>query len=515
MKQIVSHLSQKMIAALVMGIAATASAGPRDYMVIDLSGGPNAKTYPVSYSAEPPDLDFDTCRTKELWLRLIPAGTFMIGSPTDELGHHAHEKQHQVTLTQPFYMGVFQMTQKQYELVMGTNPSEFKGDTRPVEKVSFERLRGRKDGAQWPANNAVDADSFFGKIRAKTSLVVDLPTEAQWEYACRAGTLTSINSAKGLTDKAQCSNMAEVARYAHNQKDGKGKYAEHTKVGMYKPNAWQLYDMHGNVWELCLNWKQDDLGRDPVTDPQGPQTGWNRTIRGGSYAEDARNLRSACRWSCRSANDQKPDTGFRIVVNLDTTQAAALAPPPPIAPLSTGNLSTTDDEKLAATCAEFKSVWESYKENIEKINAEFQPKCETLNQQYLKSLEVLRTTVRNRGDLDKTKAVTAEMERFEKEKSIPPSPDEKTITEIKTLQTNAARPFMTLERDMLTRLSTLTQRYGQALEQVQANLVKADKLDDATAVSEARKRAKQTADDLATQLAARTSSPPARPATRR
>jgi len=140
---------------------------------------------------------------------------------------------------------------------------------------------------------------------------------------------------------------------------------------------------------------------------------------------------------------------------------------------------------------------------VEKINAEFQPKFDALNQQYSKSLETLRNTVRGRGDLDKTKAVTAEFERFEREQSIPSTPDEKAIAEIKTLQTNASKPLTTLEKDMLTRLGTLTQRYGQALEQLQASLVKADKLDDATAVSEARKRAKQSAEDLAAQLAAR------------
>ena len=123
------------------------------YLVIDLSGGPDTARYPVEYTNQPPDLDFDTCRTKELWLRLIPAGTFMLGSPSDEMGRGKDEDLHQVTLTQPFYIGIFEVTQRQYDLVMGNNPSDFKGAMRPVTKLSYNTLRGSSAGAQWPANN--------------------------------------------------------------------------------------------------------------------------------------------------------------------------------------------------------------------------------------------------------------------------------------------------------------------------------------------------------------------------
>ncbi len=163
------------------------------YLVIDLSAGPTALSYPVStLSAVPVGGWPDSYKTTKLVLRCIPAGTFAMGSPTNELGHYSGETQHQVTLTQPFFMGVFEVTQRQWERVMGTWPSYFNNasyrDFRPVEQVSYNMIRGASAGAGWPANSNVDADSFMGKLRARTGKVFDLPTESQWEYAGRAGT---------------------------------------------------------------------------------------------------------------------------------------------------------------------------------------------------------------------------------------------------------------------------------------------------------------------------------------
>ncbi len=245
-----------------------------------------------------PNLSGDACRTTELWLRRIPRGTFTMGSPSDELGRDGDETQHQVTLTQDYYIGVFEMTQKQYELVMGSNPSSNQGDTRPVETVSYNDLRGTsaEGGAGWPAKgHAVDATSFFGVLRAKTGLCFDLPTEAQWEYACRAGTTTALNSGKNLTDAEECPNMAEVGRYNYNRNDGRGGYSEHTKVGSYLPNAWGLYDMHGNVSEWCLDWR-GDYPASAVTDPAGADSGSNRVMRGGSWSIRTLGCRSAYRY---------------------------------------------------------------------------------------------------------------------------------------------------------------------------------------------------------------------------
>ena len=263
-----------------------------NYMVVDLTTG---KT---RYTNEAPDLTSDTCRTTELWMRWIPAGTFTMGSPEDELGRDdrdGREVQHDVTLSKGYWMGIFEVTQKQWSLLTGSNPSYYQGDTRPVECVSYNDIRGTEEGAGWPSGgHEVDAESFLGKLRSKTGLAFDLPTEAQWEYACRAGTTTALNSGKNLTETLVCPNMAEVGRYWYNRSDGRGGYNEHTKVGSYLPNAWGLYDMHGNVYEWCLDW-YGNYPMSAVTDPQGSPAGSVRVLRGGRWYSGARGCRSAHR----------------------------------------------------------------------------------------------------------------------------------------------------------------------------------------------------------------------------
>ena len=270
-----------------------------DYMVIDLSAGPEAASYPVSTLAAAPAGGWtDEYKTTKLVLRRIPAGTFTMGSPTGELGRDSDETQHQVTLTQDFYMGVFEVTQKQYERVMGTWPSYFSNaayrDARPVEMVSWNDIRG---GA-WPWG-VPGAATFLGKLRQRTGLPLDLPTEAQWEYACRAGTATALNSGKNLTSTSSCPNVAEVGRYYYNHPGGYSSSqgvdtaVGTAKAGSYLPNAWGLYDMHGNVWEWCLDWYGTYPGT--VTDPEGAAAGSNRVLRGGSWLNYAGHCRSAGR----------------------------------------------------------------------------------------------------------------------------------------------------------------------------------------------------------------------------
>lgn len=285
-----------------------AYAGAAPYMVIDLSPGAEATKYDVTYLTEIPNGEWDDeYKTTKLVLKLVCPGTFMMGSPEDELGHNANssygseslndETLHKVTLTQPFYMGVFELTQKQYQLVTGTNPSRFTGDNRPVEQVSYSTLRGSDLGTQWPSGKQVDATSFFGKLRTRTGISFDLPTEAQWEYTCRAGTGTALNSGKNLTGTETCSNMAEVGRYGKNMADGKGGYSQHTTVGKYLPNAWGFYDMHGNVAEWCRDWWFKTLDSS-ATDPKGASSGSYRVMRGGAW-DDYRAAGYAD--SCRSA----------------------------------------------------------------------------------------------------------------------------------------------------------------------------------------------------------------------
>ena len=296
-------------------VTATAEAKenwPR-YLVVDLNTGA------ITTSSTGPDLSDDTCRTTELWLRRIQKGTFTMGSPDTEVGRFSSETQHQVTLTEDFYIGVFPITQKQFFLVYGSNPSNYQGDTRPVEKINYGILRGESKGAGWPSSNEVDEDSFLGKLRAKTGRDFDLPTEAQWEYACRAGTTTALNTGKNLTWPSQDSAMDEAGRYLSNQKDGRGGYSEHTKVGSYLPNAWGLYDMHGNVRECCLDWYQKDLGNSAVTDPKGPATGTDRSDRGGSFFFYAQHCRSATR-NKLSPLGSSPFLGGRVALTLTSTQ---------------------------------------------------------------------------------------------------------------------------------------------------------------------------------------------------
>ncbi len=265
-----------------------------DYLVVDLGTGEKRHTDAA------PDLSRDTCRTKELWLRFIPKGKFTMGSPVDEVGKFHYETPHPVTITEDFHIGIFQMTQKQYSLVCGCNPSWRKGKTRPVESVSYGDIRGMgsKAGAGWPeCGHAVDEDSFLGRLRARTGLTFDLPTEAQWEYACRAGTSTALNTGSNLVSEKWCNSMDEAGRYKYNIRDGRDGYKRegHARVGTYLPNAWGLYDMHGNVWEWCLDWWKADLGSAEATDPMGPSSGVFRVERGGCSWDWAASCRSACR----------------------------------------------------------------------------------------------------------------------------------------------------------------------------------------------------------------------------
>ena len=304
------------------GFYRLAAAQPK-YLVIDLSGGPGAGSYPWETLSEAPAGGWtDEHKTTKLVLRHIPAGKFLMGSHTNELGRSDTEDLHEVTLTQRFYIGSFPVTQRQWELVMGTLPSHFNNAqyyaTRPVEHVSYEMIRGSTQGAQWPSNNNVDASSFLGVLRAKTSLTADLPTEAQWEYACRAGTThAALNSDKNLTDTTQCPNVTEVGRkgVGHQSYQSCATNYGTAAVGSYRSHKWGLYDMHGNVWEWCLDWHASRLGTSAVTDPKGNarDTDYGRVVRGGSYKSNASDCRSAQR-SISRPDYNAPSIGFRVYV---------------------------------------------------------------------------------------------------------------------------------------------------------------------------------------------------------
>ncbi len=282
--------------------------GGAPYMVVDLSGGVDALEYPVSYLNSVPAGGWtDEYKGDKLVLRLIPPGTFTMGSPSDELGRLFNnsnfeygEDLHQVTLSEPFYIGVFEITQAQWYNVMGTSkPASggnyiVRGDLYPAHQVAYTEIRGTVNGAGWPAHNQVDANSFMGRLRSKANMMFDLPTEAQWEYACRAGTSTALNSGKNLTGVQTCANLAEVGWYS-----GNSNYKAHP-VGQKFANSWGLYDMHGNVAEWCLDWFQKNLGTSAKNDPKGPSSGNYRTMRGGSFYEGYSG-RGGYAAACRSA----------------------------------------------------------------------------------------------------------------------------------------------------------------------------------------------------------------------
>ena len=278
------------------------------YVVINVSDGNGASNYPIRYSLVGPDLSDDTCRTTEIWLRLVLPGTFMYGCPPGEVGgfYDAGETYCRATLTQPFYIGVFEITEAQWYKVHSWSP----GGTVPVSDVGFYDIWDYSGGEY----GSVRSDSFFGRLHARTGKTgFMLPSEMQWEYACRAGTRTALNTGKDIASSVGDDNMSEAGRYAAN---GTTK----AKVGSYLPNKLGLYDMHGNVWEICRDrYTIEPYRYDGITDYVQAELGessYSKVVKGGSFHDNARICRSASRTrhtggdfsSAGSANH----VGFRV-----------------------------------------------------------------------------------------------------------------------------------------------------------------------------------------------------------
>ena len=306
------------------------------YMVIDVSAGSGSTAvYPVTYLQGSPQGGFnkDEYKGSNIVLRLVPPGSFVMGSPTKEPGRNNSyvakdsEVQHAVAITKPFYIGIFEITQKQYKYVMNATPSQATGDCRPVENVSYADIRGTVEGAKWPESGSVDASSFMGKLRAKckewdgeaytkdVAGLFDLPTEAQWEYACRAGTTSPYNDGVDCaTEDALATQLNGLGCYKRSTTD------RHTDVGSYASNAWGLYDMHGNVWERCLDWYREDVQNigNPSLDPVGADEGSYRVQRGGCWFDSARDCRSAARVDITPSGYLYgyAVTGFRLSMTL-------------------------------------------------------------------------------------------------------------------------------------------------------------------------------------------------------
>jgi formylglycine-generating enzyme required for sulfatase activity len=252
----------------------------------------------------------------------LPGGTFLMGSPASEAGRNSNETQHQVTVS-GFFMGKYEVTQKEWTAVMGSNPSGFKGDNLPVESVSWYDVieycnkRSIKEGltpaytidkSRRDPNNKHEYDNVKWAVTwNRGGNGYRLPTEAEWEYACRAGSTAPFSTGSNIT--------TSQANYDGNNPyngNAAGVYRVKTwEVGSGAANAWGLYDMHGNVWEWCWDWF-GDYGSGAQSDPSGAVSGSNRVLRGGGWRSDARYLRSAFRDS-NTPEIRYYNYGFRLV----------------------------------------------------------------------------------------------------------------------------------------------------------------------------------------------------------
>jgi formylglycine-generating enzyme required for sulfatase activity len=246
-------------------------------------------------------------------LSLIPEGKFMMGSPGTEAERDPEEIQHEVVITKPFYLGVHEVTQEQYEKVIGKNPSFFQtrnggGPDHPVEQLKW--------------GEAVEFCQLLSNLpeERQAGRTYRLPTEAEWEYACRAGTTTVFHFGNALS-----SNQANFNGGFPYGGGAKGPYLKRTaKVGSYQPNAFGLYDMHGNVWEWCADWYDPNYYRNsPKADPPGPAQGvlstdfndFFRVARGGCWLEEGRGCRAAYRFRFMPS-DPYQLVGFRVACDV-------------------------------------------------------------------------------------------------------------------------------------------------------------------------------------------------------
>ena len=226
---------------------------------------------------------------------LIQPGTFMMGSPPREQSRDSDETLHSVELTRPYFLQNTLVTQQQWQQVMGTNPSWFKHPDHPVECVSWE-----------------DTQDFLTALNRRRQGVYRLPTETEWEYACRAGASTPFSVGNGEDLDAEQANFDGDYPYGRGLR--KPSPGTTTAVKSYRPNCWGLYDMHGNVWEWCQDW-YGDYPTAPVIDPQGPESGSDKALRGGSWDSQARACR-AVRRAYRRPEYRLNCIGFRLLRSL-------------------------------------------------------------------------------------------------------------------------------------------------------------------------------------------------------
>ena len=317
---------------------------PPTYMAVDLTKASNV-TYYASAEMVPGGVSNRRYKTDVLLMRKMDAAgvRWLMGQASEEnvALNKCDMLPHWVTMTNDYYIGVYEMTQSQYGGIAGSNPSNYQNANdpdvglHPVEMVNFPALRGSNSTYDWPSKgHSVGGSSVMGKCRAKTGLEFDLPTEAQWEFACRAGTSAAtyvgIFSEAGVHDLGwNTYNYADDPACLTDNGDGTVTTNNHTHVvGLTQPNAWGLYDMYGNVYEVCLDalqnpsnpagdgsvlhpeWVDAYVGMETI-EPVGPfsSSGQNRAVRGGAYNQSW----TTCRSSFRATNGAGTGNGKSYV----------------------------------------------------------------------------------------------------------------------------------------------------------------------------------------------------------
>jgi len=270
--------------------------GTGNMFVVKFDG---AKGQKISGTYEPKQGDIITNRIG-MKLVYIPAGDFMVGSND---GASNEKPVHKVTISQGFYMGVTEVTQAQYKALMGTNPSHSQGDNNPVERV-----------------NRDDAMEFCSKLSQSDGEIYTLPTEAQWEYACRAGTTTEYSFGSSESELYKFGNYCDKSNttgYTWQDEQYDDGYDKTAAVGSYRPNDFGLYDMHGNVWEWCRDWFDESYySKGGQVDPQNTQNTGFHLLRGGNWRNPASVCRSATRFRL-TPGYRSNSVGFRVVIEVE------------------------------------------------------------------------------------------------------------------------------------------------------------------------------------------------------
>ena len=299
-------------------LTAWAESAPPDVMVIDL------ETKTVAYY---PGMDFlpdgglvnDKYRTSHLVMKKVHAAnqTFTMGSPSDESPYRGtDEVQHLVKFTKDYYLAIYETTRRQFKLLGGTENTANQAtpygtddaNQCPIAFVRYDVLRS----SNWPTDGYANPGGLIATFQSACGLALDLPTEAQWEFACRAGTTTAMYNGKGNVNQYSNSDVAAIAWYYYNSGNGENVHA----VGGKPANPWGFYDMYGNVSEWCLDWRGAyDTSVSPAVDPKGASSGDRRILRGGRFKNFSPLFRSGAR-DHTQPNWAEVGWGFRLCLPL-------------------------------------------------------------------------------------------------------------------------------------------------------------------------------------------------------